>query len=278
MRVALIANPDSGRGQASAAERLLRDRGAEVRRFDLDDVDEVAGWSPERIAVAGGDGTVGAGAAAAASAAVPLAVVPVGTGNDFARSVGIPLDVAAACRLAVDGGRTRRLDLAWMGERPFVNAASVGLSPVAAAKARGMKRLLGPIAYTVGALRAGATARPVRCRVACDGELLHDGPAWQASVAVTGAFGGGAGLDADPGDGRLDVVAIPARSRARLVVHAYGMRIGRLESQRGVLSARAQTAEIDVEGTAALNVDGELVEAPEAAFRVEPRAFELVAP
>lgn len=207
---------------------------------------------------------------------MPLAVIPAGTANDFARALELPLDPGAAARLAVDGHRTRRLELAWMGERPFVNAASAGLSPVAAGKAHGMKRLLGPLAYTVGALRAGLGTKPIRCRVSCDGEELFDGRAWQVSVAVTGAFGGGAGVDADPHDGELDVIVIEATSRARLVLHAYGLRAGRVESQRGVRSARGREVEIRTDGETGFNVDGELVGAEDARFRVRASAFEVV--
>jgi diacylglycerol kinase (ATP) len=272
----LLANPESGRGQAPAVERMLRDRGAEVRRFALDDRADAVACGPDRIVVAGGDGSLGCAAEAAARAGVPLAVVPVGTANDFARALELPMDLAEACRLAVEGTETRRLELAWMGERPFVNVASAGLSPVAAAKAHGLKRLLGPLAYSVGALRAGLAAQPVRCRVRCDDDPLFDGSAWQVSVAATGAFGGGATLDGDPHDGRLDVVVIEAGSRARLVFHAYGMRAGGVESQRGVRSARGREVEVHTHGTAAFNVDGEVLEADGGRFHVEGRAFALV--
>jgi diacylglycerol kinase family enzyme len=103
-----------------------------VRTFGLEERDGAVAWEPERIAVAGGDGSVGCAAEAAGRAGIPLAVVPVGTANDFARALELPLDPAEACRLAVQGEKTRLLELAWIEERPFVNAASVGLSPVAA--------------------------------------------------------------------------------------------------------------------------------------------------
>jgi diacylglycerol kinase family enzyme len=275
MRLALLANPASGRGQAPDAERLLREHGAEVRRFDLDARDAAVQWGPERIAVAGGDGSIGCSAETAAQAAVPLAVIPTGTANDFARALDLPSDLDAACRLAVAGERVRRLELAWLGERAFVNAASLGLSPAAARRAHGIKRLLGPLAYSVGALHAGLTARPVACRVGCDGETLFTGSAWQVTVASTGAFGGGSRVEADPHDGRLDVVVIEARSRAWLVIHAYGLRRGRVEAQRGVHSTRAHSIEVDAEA-GAFNVDGEVVQTEHASFRVEPEAFALV--
>ena len=245
-------------------------------RLSLDEAGAVAGSGATRIVVAGGDGSIGPAAEAAAEARVPLAVVPVGTANDFARALELPLDPVEACRLAATGRETRRLELAWIDSRPFVNVASAGLAPVAAHKARGMKRALGPLAYSVGALRAGLGARPVQCRVRCDREGVFDGVAWQVSVAVTGAFGGGATVDADPGDGELDVVVIEAGSRARLVAHAYRLRAGRIESQRAVRSRRCRGAEVDTDGRAGFNVDGEIVDAKDARFRVEAGAFAVV--
>jgi YegS/Rv2252/BmrU family lipid kinase len=275
-RLALLANPDSGRGESTAAERLLHEQGATVRVFGLDGRSDLARWSADRIVVAGGDGSIGPAAESAAELAIPLAVLPTGTANDFARALDVPLDLEAACRLAVHGTWMRRLDLGRMDGRPFVNVASVGLSPVAAEQARGLKRMLGPLAYSVGALRAGLTAQPVRCTITCDGSPLFDGRAWQASVAVTGAFGGGSDLDADPEDGRLDVVVVSAGSRARLVARAYGMRSGRVESQAGVTVSRGERVELTTDGGTLFNVDGELVDANGARFSIRPRAFELV--
>jgi len=255
---------------------MLREQGAEVRRFALDEASEAARSGAARLVVAGGDGSIGPAAMAAGRAGIPLAVVPVGTANDFARAVGVPLDAAAACRLAARGTETRHLELAWIGSRPFVNVASAGLAPVAARKARGLKRTFGPLAYSFGALRAGLGARPIRCRVRSGGETMFDGAAWQVSVAVTGAFGGGATVDADPRDGELDVVVIEAGSRARLVAIAYRLRAGRIRSQRGVRSWRRPEAEIVTGGETGFNVDGEVVDAADARFRVEARAFEQV--
>jgi diacylglycerol kinase (ATP) len=274
--LALLANPKSGWGAAATAERMLRERGADVRDFELGERDDAVALGPDRIVVAGGDGSVGFAADAAGRAGVPLAVIPVGTANDFARAIGIPLDLAEACRLAVEGRETRLLELGWMRDRPFVNAASTGLSPIAAANAQGVKRLFGPFAYSLGALGAGITAKPVRCRVTCDGKPRFDGRAWQVSVAVTGAFGGGSGVDADPHDGVLDVVVIEATSRARLVLHAYGLRARTLESQKGVRSARGHVVEVSADGETGFNVDGELVGVDRARFRVEAGAFAVV--
>jgi YegS/Rv2252/BmrU family lipid kinase len=274
--IALLANPESGSGGAEGIERGLRARGLDVVRFELDRADDVAAAAPERVIVAGGDGSIGRAAEAAANARAPLGVVPVGTANDFARALGLPDDPAQATELAATGERRKCLDLGRVGRRPFVNAASTGLSPVAARKADGLKRFLGPLSYTVGALRAGLFAHPVEAHVAVDGRTAFEGRAWQLIVGLTGAFGGGAEVDSDPADGRLDLVAIEARSRARLVLHGYGLRLGTVEEQEGVITASGGRIEVDTDSDAGFNVDGELVDERRLEFTAEPRAFEVV--
>jgi YegS/Rv2252/BmrU family lipid kinase len=249
-----------------------------VTTLGLDERERALHLRPHRIAVAGGDGSIGCAAEVASRAEVPLAVIPVGTANDFARVLGLPQDPEAAADLAVRGTETRAIDLGDAEGRPFVNAVSAGLSPAAAREARGLKGMLGPFAYAVGALRAGLGADPILCRIACDGEERFAGGAWQAIVGLTGAFGAGAELDADPSDGLLDVAVIEAGSRARLVAHAYGMRAGRLESQKGVVTFSGRAVEIALERGAGFNVDGELVDTARLLVAAAPRAFEVVVP
>jgi YegS/Rv2252/BmrU family lipid kinase len=299
VRLALIANPRSG--SARAADRVaeaLRERGADVHRTAIDDLTGGepgvldgarvaagvralrAGGEPDRVVVAGGDGSVGLAARLAGELGVPLAVVPVGTANDFARAVGIPLDVEAACALAADPGAVRRpVELGAVGDRPFVNAASAGLSVLAARAARPHKRRLGPLAYAVGALKAAATAAPLRCAVRVDGEERFAGPAWQVTVAVTGAFGGGSEIGGTRlDDGRLDVAVVPAGSRLRLARRAYGMRTGRLTAQEDVAHLRGARVELDVPDGTAFNVDGEICDCVPARFTARPGAFAVVVP
>lgn len=282
--IALLANPGSGSGDAEAVAGLLREAGAEVSEFAVGAWKEAAQAGADRIAVAGGDGSIGCAAQAARRAGVPLAVIAVGTANDFARGAELPSDVEAACALAARGERLRPMELGSVGERAFVNVASVGLAPIAAEEAEGLKDRIGALAYPVGAAQAGVTADPVECVVRCDGDEVFGGEAWQVSVACMGAFGGGASLEADAGDGLLDLVVIEGSSRARLVKHAYGLRVGSVEGQKGVIDARCAEIELELRGEGAkLNVDGELVEASELTgedgairFTAERAAFDLV--
>ncbi len=269
--LAFVHNPGSGK-----ADGVSPPDGATVLQIG-DRVPDGA----ERIVVAGGDGSVGLYAEAAGRLGVPLAVVPVGTANDFARFHGIPDDPSEALELALNGERLERLELARIDGRPFVNVASGGLAPVAAEKAQPMKKALGPLAYAVGAVAAGVTADPFHCVVRVDGETVFDGEAWQLIVASSGAFGGGAEVEeADPGDGVLDVVAVPAGSRLTLPGRAVAMRRGDLAGQDDVTHATGHAITVEVEPSTLFNVDGEVVacERGTVEFTVEPAAFDLVVP
>ncbi len=283
-RIALVANADSGSADPRACAERLRAFGAHVERYELDQLERAAASGAERLAIAGGDGSIGAAAAAAAANGVPLAVIPSGTANDFARRLGLPQDRAAACRLAVRGTRLRELDLGWAApaadaarERPFVNVASAGLPAPAARRAASWKQPLGALAYAAGALVAGVREHPVRCRIHCDEGVLYAGRAWQVTVACSGAFGAGSELDeADPEDGLLDVVAVAAGSRTLLLGMAVRLRRGDLSEHRAARHARCRTAELDGPPDTDYNVDGEVVRLGSARFRVEPAAYRLV--
>ena len=276
MRVTLFRNPGAGSGHVGDAAALLRWHGAIVQVRRVDEVDLPLPAGTERIVVAGGDGSIAPVAAVAAAAELPLAVLPAGTANDFARVMELPADLGEAARLAATGVRTRRLDLARMGGRPFVNVASIGLAPRAAAEARGLKRALGPLAYPVGGVRAALAAAPVRCGARCDGKLIFEGRVWQATIAGSGAFGAGSEIDAEPRDGRLDLVVIEAGSRLALARRAAGLRWGNVSAQPGVHHTRARTIELDVASGTRFNVDGEVVDDGPVRFGVEPGVVELV--
>jgi diacylglycerol kinase family enzyme len=283
VRIALAVNRGAGGGlDPEPLAAALRRHGAEVELFgcERDELERAAASRPDRIAVAGGDGTIGPAAAVAGRIGVPLGVLPAGTANDYARANGLPEDIDAAVALVATGQALRELELGRLAdERPFVNVASAGLASAAARRAQPLKRVLGPLAYAAGALRAGATSAPLRCAVRVDGELLFEGGAWQVIVAVTGAFGGGSRVGAaDPHDGRLDVAVLPAGSRLALVRRAWGLRRGTVTEQEPVEHGRGAVVEVDLPPGAELNVDGEIRERGLERATVQPRAYALVVP
>lgn len=300
MRLALVANPKSG--TAPSPERLAELLGAGGAQVGVTAIGDLASQDgglddaglaeacaalgrdgpPDRIVVAGGDGSIGLTALIAAEMGVPLAVVAAGTANDFARSQGLSLDIETACALARDpGAEIRTAELALAGDRPFVNAAATGLSVVAAKEARSHKSRLGALAYAVGALKAAATAKPLRYRVRCDGGDCWEGPAWQVVVGATGAFGGGSEIGGtDSHDGKLDVAVVPGGSRLGLARRALGMRRGTLTEQADVAHHRGAAIDVEVANghEPTFNVDGEVCPCEPAHFTLRPGGFQVVAP
>jgi diacylglycerol kinase family enzyme len=278
MRTTLICNPQSGRGiDADGTAQALRGLGLDIVEI-AHSPQEAQAEGVERIVVMGGDGTLAPAAELAAARGVPLAVVAGGTANDFVRSLGLSLDREAAIEAAARSSRRRKLELARMDERPFLNAASAGLSPAAARRAEPFKRALGPAAYPVGAVLAGLFERPIACRAVVDGREAFSGDAWQVTVASTGAFGGGAEIEeADPHDGLLDLVVVPGGGRLGLPRRGLQMRRGTLAEQEDVVHVRGDELVVEVPAGTPFNVDGEIVQpGGRVTFRARARAFTLI--
>jgi diacylglycerol kinase family enzyme len=275
VRIALVVNPASGR-------RL--DPSPLVAAMGDADVTVVTPGEPvghpDRVVVAGGDGTVAPVASLASELGVPLGVIPGGTANDFARVNGLPFDPVEAARLAATGTTLQPMELGRLADgRPFVNSAAAGLASLAGRRAQPLKSRFGPLAYAIGAVRAAVSGRPLPCCVRVDGAEVFDGDVWQVIVACTGAFGGGSGIGAaDSNDGDLDVVIIPAGSRVGLVRRAWGLRTKTIERQRAVPHFDGRVVEVALPDGVELNCDGEFV--PGGLERVTARAnaFRLVVP
>jgi diacylglycerol kinase family enzyme len=279
VRLALVANRQSGAD--AAADRvadLLRASGAEVEDVPLESfcdgpegpVHTRALPDVDRVVVAGGDGSIGPAAQLALDGRVPLAVIPTGTANSFARWLDLPLDLEEACRLAAsDAPRLRPMELAHAGGRPYVNVASTGLSVLAARRAHSLKPKLGPLAYAVGGLRAAISGDPVRGSVTLDGEQAWSGAAWQVLIAATGAFGGDSGTGGvDPADAQLDVAVVEAGTRLALMRRALAMRRQELVHEDAVLHVRGHEVELDTPPGTPFNVDGEVLHPYPARFGV----------
>lgn len=283
MRLALAANRASGGGLDPAPlAAALRSHGADVEVFGCTpaELERAAASAPDRVAVAGGDGTIGPVAELAGRLGVPLAVIPTGTANDFARTYGVPADRAQAAELAATGTHTRPLELGRLSDgRPFVNVASAGLASVAARNAHPLKPRLGALAYGVGAIRAAVSEQPLPVSARVDGRPVFDGPCWQAIVAVSGAFGGGSGVAAaDPDDGVLDLVVLPAGSRVGLARRAWGLRAHTIAQQRGIEHHLGHVVELAMPPGAEINVDGEIHADGLDRVTVRAGAFRLVVP
>lgn len=105
----------------------------------------------DRVILGGGDGTLNPSAAGLRDSGLPLGILPLGTANDLARTLGVPEDPERAAAVIADG-RTTRLDLGYVNGRPFFNVASLGLSvDITRRLTKVMKRRWGRLAYPIAA-------------------------------------------------------------------------------------------------------------------------------
>lgn len=291
-RLLVIGNPAAGGADGQTRETVLATLAGDADVLSRDvgepgDLGRILGEHPDRIPVVlGGDGTVHAVAAALLArgelATRPIGLVPLGTGNDLARALGIPLDPREAAGV-VAGGRERALDLLVDGEGGIVvNAVHVGVGARASEQAAALKPVLRRAAYAVGALLAGARTKGWRLRVRVDGELISDGRRRVLMVGVGNgvSIGGGTPLapHARPDDGLADVfVSYAVSPLARL---SFGMllRRGDHPERADVVTVRGSTITVEGEPVPA-NADGELSPpAPRRTWTLHPAAWRVIVP
>jgi diacylglycerol kinase (ATP) len=225
-RARFLVNPGGGRGRAGRRlrdlRRLAKAAGAEVVlsrdvQHLCDEARRAAAEGVERLLVAGGDGTVHHAIRGLAGTDCALAILPLGSGNDLAASLGVPPSLEEAVALGV-AGRIRRIDLAHFGDVPFGCVAGVGFDSEVNRYANSLRRLRGPLIYVWAVLRVLPRFRPVRVRLAHDGGDFT-GPAMFVACANAPRYGGGMRIapEARIDDGMLDVVIVKALPRTKLL-------------------------------------------------------------
>ncbi len=236
----VILNPRAG---PAPLQRSLPDRvGASLRAHgvaadlhltrgvgDATDVAREAGARGyQRVVVAGGDGTVNEAVVGLAGGSVPLGIVPVGTVNALAQNIGLQSgDVQTACR-AVARGCVRRLDLGYLGGRPFANMAGVGLDALIVQDAVGpAKTVFGPYAFVGIGLAHLARREQWRYEAVLDGRHL-EGEMWLLLVSNSPRYTWRLVLcpQAAPDDGFLEYTFIGGCSRSeflRIVMDTMGL-------------------------------------------------------
>ncbi|GAA5150317.1 lipid kinase [Nocardioides marinquilinus] len=296
--VALVVNGASRRGRAALGavhERLLAAGAGTVRSFPSEDgaglgaaLDRALETQPDLLVVGGGDGTIGAAAGRVAGTDTVLGVLPLGTANDFARTLEIPAATGpAGLEAAVDAvvaGRVVDVDLGRAGPRPFLNVASMGLSVAVTARLTpGMKRRLGPLAYPAATALAYRNHQPFSARLEFpDGDhpTLEVSDLLQVAVGNGRHYGGGytvapgAGLD----DGTLDVYCI---EKGRVRDHVSIARLfkhGEFVEHERVHHAVTTSVRVVTSPSVPVNLDGEVVTTTRLSFRLERNALNVVVP
>ncbi|MFI6830197.1 MULTISPECIES: diacylglycerol/lipid kinase family protein [unclassified Kribbella] len=269
-RIALVVNPTSGRGLGARVAPVVRERLAaagitvdvhattcaeDVGRISA----EVVASGADAVALIGGDGTVHLGAQVLAKSGMPFGVIPAGTGNDFARGIGVPLkDPAAAADLIV-AGKTRAIDLAVAKDEYITTVVAGGFDSLVNRRANAMSWPKGNSRYTIATLAELRTFKPLEYVVTVDGEVIET-KAMLVAVGTGPTYGGGlqicAGAEID--DGLLDVTIIQPVSRFTLLQMFPKLSKGTHVGHPMLRTARGRSVRIESPGITAY-ADGEVL-------------------
>jgi len=272
MRALLVINPRSRRGREYA--ELVREELAGCGlQFTEDETQPV-----EAVVAGGGDGTIIRAVPMAMERGVPLGIIPLGTFNDLARTLEIPLDVKEACR-SIGGGKTRRIDVGRVNGSYFVNEASIGLSTrIARKQTPELKRRFGFLAIVGTTFQTLRESRPFHINVEHDGKAERSLTV-QVTVANSHHFGGVVDVpDASIDDAQLDFFSIEVRSWFGVFPILGAIAARRFTDVPGVRHHRGKAFTVKTRRPHHVTTDGEPAGFTPATFEVLPRAVEIYVP
>lgn len=265
----LILNPAAGRGRARRCARRLvelarrRLKPLEVHTTERPGharelVSRMAG-DADTVIAAGGDGTIFEVVNGLGNSGAALGVIPIGSGNDFVRSVGLPGDVASAIDI-IRRGNHRAVDVGLANGYRFVNGLGIGFDARAVVESRKIKWLRGLPLYLLSVLKAAWKYRNQKVRLHIDGDE-EERPVFMISVGNGEYLGGGFRIN--PGaridDGWLEVCIFQALRKSEifrylpLAVRGAHLRLPQVQQRR------AQRLRVEAEEPLPVHADGELL-------------------
>jgi diacylglycerol kinase (ATP) len=239
------------------------------------------------LVTAGGDGTLNevingiATPQRVSAVQVQLGILPLGTGNDFARALGLPTTIDENIDILL-ARETARIDLVRMRSnrtRYFANVSAGGFSGIVDEKLTPeMKRTWGPLAYVRSAAAALPKLHAYRAQLVFDDEEKLTIELYNIVIGNGRYVAGGLPIapDANLRDGLLDVVLIPKRTAPEMALLAAEILLGKHLCSNRVIFRRAKKIAVRSRPGMWFNVDGELIGNAPAVFQVIPRALNFV--
>jgi diacylglycerol kinase (ATP) len=233
----------------------------------------------DAIVVAGGDGTLNAAAKALVPMGLPVGLIPCGTANDLARTLGIPADIASAVEI-IRQGNIREVDIGQVNDCFFFNVASIGMSAeLAAILTTDIKRRFGRFGYALAAIRVLMRAKPFHADIYRRG-VRHKSYTLQIAVGNGRYYGGGNIVEryASIDDGLLDLYSLEFSEAWRMLFRFRAFSRGEHVDYDDVRFMNGTEFEIRTRRPRPVNADGEIVTTTPARFRLLPRAIRIFAP
>jgi len=286
-RALLLVNRHARQGQKELSKAIeqLQTMGFELIQESTDDpqhLPEVIRRYQKQVdlvIIGGGDGTLNAAVDGLVDTQLPLGILPLGTANDLARTLGIPNCLPDACKI-IGTGQLRRIDLGWVNGKHFFNVASLGLSvQITQQLSKKAKRRWGVLAYAVTAIQVIWQARPFTAEIRLNGKSISV-KTIQISVGNGRYYGGGMTVDYDAAidDQKLDLYSLEIQHWWQILPLLPAIRQGQQTSWPGVRTAEGQEIEVYTHKPHAINTDGEITTHTPAKFRVIPHALGVLVP
>ncbi|WP_238582435.1 lipid kinase [Cellvibrio sp. OA-2007] len=231
------------------------------------------------VILGGGDGTISSAAETLYQHKLPLAILPLGTANDLARSLEIPTNLTEAFQTILDNRRSK-IDLGVLNGHYFLNAAHIGLGvKVSHELTPNIKKKLGIFSYLHAVFAAFKNNKSFRVNITIDGktQVLRS---IQLTVGNGRYYGGGNIVDERSAinDGLLRVYSIPPTRFWDLLSHAFLLRNGKQREIENIFTASGKRIEINTKRPKEIHADGEGVCNTPALFEIIPQALEVIRP
>lgn len=290
MKCCVVLNPQAGTvGDVATIKRALQRLGDVSFRLTQQPGDaqklayEAVEDGCELVIAAGGDGTVNevVNGLARDFSAAQLGIIPLGTGNDFVRSINVPTDLEAAMQI-VQAGRAQKLDVVRVisdDTRYFINVSAGGFSGMVDEKLTSeMKRSWGPLAYLRSAAEALPNLTDYHTYIAFDDDAATEIKTYNIVIANARYVAGGIPIapQAQIDDGQVDVLIIPVTSMPKLALLAPQILLGQHLDSDLLIVRRARKISVDSTPRMWFNADGELVGNEPSTFEVLPQALEVI--
>lgn len=230
------------------------------------------------VIVGGGDGTLSCAVDVCANRNVVFAILPLGTANSTARSLGLPLDLDGAVAV-IAGGRRKRIDLGMIDCDYYANCAAMGISPlIAETVPHGLKKVLGRAGYLGWAAFQLTRFRPFKLTVR-NGDEVHRLEALEVRIA-NGPYHGGTELvdEAALDSGEIVVQAVVGHARSTLL-WSWAASVLRIDARhRTTREFRGRELRIETDPPLSISIDGEVLARTPVTARVASGALTIAAP
>ncbi|MBN8874763.1 MAG: lipid kinase [Rhodospirillales bacterium] len=284
-RALLLINPRSRRGAESAeiVRTALQGAGLDVRCAP-DGAESSAqirenAAEVDLVVIGGGDGSVNAAVPALLETKLPFGVIPLGTGNDFARTIGLPLEPEAAARV-IAAGHLAPIDVGEANGHPFLNVANIGLGvDLTRALTRDAKRRWGVLGYAVAGLRVLRRVRPFTAWIEHGGQT-HVSRTVHVAIGNGRHYGGGMVVDehARIDDGRLHAFSLEVDHWWQVLRLLPALRRGTVRDWAEIRTLAGEEVTVRTRRTRSVNTDGEITTETPVTIRVQRAALRVFVP